>query len=61
MHGMEVIFVATFLVFDASEVDASNWSAPLNVPVERSLFFGALFGLLALNTQVLKVSLRIFT
>ena len=57
MHGMELIFIATFLVFDASEVDASEWSAPLQVPVERSLFFGALFGVLALNTQVLKVRL----
>ena len=54
MHGMEVIFVATFLVFDASEVNASDWNSPLNVPVERSLFFGALFGVLALNTTVLK-------
>ena len=52
MHGMEIIFVATFLVVDASEVNATDWNAPLNVPVERSLFFGALFGVLALNTTV---------
>ena len=52
MHGMEIIFVATFLVFDASEVNAVDWDAPLKIPVERSLFFGALFGVLALNTQV---------
>ncbi|GAX76283.1 hypothetical protein CEUSTIGMA_g3728.t1 [Chlamydomonas eustigma] len=54
LHGMEVIFVACFLIFDASNIDASVWSAPLTVPVERSLIFGALFGVLALNTLVLK-------
>lgn len=54
MHGMEIIFVFTFLVFDASELDAANPETIQNVPSERRLFFGALFGLLALTTQVLK-------
>lgn len=52
MHGMELIFVFTFLVFDASELDMSVGA--VDVPEERRLFFGALFGLLALTTQVLK-------
>lgn len=52
MHGMEFIFVMTFLVFDASEIDMTKAGAV--VPEERRLFFGALFGLLALTTQVLK-------
>jgi hypothetical protein len=53
-HAMEIIFIFTFLVFDASELDAANPATLETVPAERRLFFGALFGLLALTTQVLK-------
>ena len=52
---MELIFVVTFLVFDASELDVTTSDGLASVPEERRLFFGALFGLLALTTQVLKV------
>ena len=55
MNAMVAIFLVTFLVFDASELDLSSASALDTVPEERRLFFGALCGLLALTQQVLLV------
>ena len=56
MNSMVMIFLVTFLVFDASELDLTSPSAFESVPEERRLFFGALCALLALTQQVLIVS-----
>ena len=55
MTAMVVIFLVTFLVFDASEIDLNKATAYDTVPEERKLFFGSLCGLLALTQQVLVV------
>ena len=55
MTAMVIIFLVTFLVFDASELDLSLSNAFDTVPEERRVFFGALCGLLALTQQVLWV------
>lgn len=55
MTSMVVIFLVTFLVFDASEVDLKDAAFYDSAPEERKLFFGSLCGLLSLTQQVLLV------
>jgi len=59
LHGMGFIFLATFLFFDASELESMAAGggpaidALLAAPDDRSALFGALCMLLALTQQVL--------
>ncbi len=53
LSGMVLIFLGTFLLFDASELDFSQPNTFDAVPEERRALFGALCALLALTQQVL--------